>query len=253
MRHLCLLWIVALAACSAPDKAPLGANCEASSECASGLCAGGSCVDPAADSDGDGLTNAIESNLGSDGTRVDTDGDGVADPDELDGLALIDTDGDGTADITESGLLDADGDCVTDQYDSDDAHPTADMTPMVAAVCPTLGICGLQVTELRAACPDGQHAQCVFELVAGYADPEGACDGRDENCDGSVDEGFSGGCATPQTSFTGIGSASGTLATDRYRATLVVGHPAVGSAHTDRYRTLVGNNPGLAPRRPETP
>lgn len=243
-------------ACSDPKKRPLGSTCEFSTECASGLCLDGACVDPAGDPDNDGLTNAVEGSLGSDSTLADSDGDMIADPDELgDGLELVDTDGDGRPDIIESAVGDADADCVTDQYDNDDASPTSDVTPMVAAVCPTLGICGVAVSQLRATCPDGAHAECVFSEVVGYANPETACDGRDENCDGRVDEAFPGGCGGgPVTPFIGNNSAARTFGTSRYRATLVVGQPALGAGRTARYRALVGNNPGLAPRpTPEAP
>lgn len=250
-----LLCALALVACSDASKRPLGASCELAGECTSGLCLEGACVDPAGDLDSDGLTNGIEGELGSDSSLADSDGDSVSDPDELgNGLELIDSDGDGKPDIVESASGDADADCITDQYDSNDATPSDDVTPMVAAVCPTLGICGVEVAQLRAVCPDGAHAECVFSQVAGYANPEVRCDGRDENCDGRVDEAFPGGCGTPVTPFVGNNSAARTLATDRFRATLVIGQPTLGDGSTDRYRALVGNNPGLAPSRlPETP
>jgi len=246
---------MALLGCSDAGKRPLGASCEMAGECASGLCVDGACIDPAGDLDNDGLTNGIEGELGSDSGNADSDGDSVSDPDELGaGFALVDTDGDGKPDIVESATGDADADCVTDQYDRDDATPTSDVTPMVAAVCPTLGICGVAIDQLRATCPDGAHAECVFSQVAGYANPETRCDGRDENCDGRVDEAFPRGCKASVTPFVGNDSAARTLATARYRATLVVGQPALGAGQTTRYRALVGNNPGLAPSpAPETP
>lgn len=239
--------------CADKGKRPLGESCESSTECDSGLCYQGECVDPAADPDFDGLSNQVESDLGSNRNLSDSDGDGISDPDELDdNFALVDTDHDGRPDITESAVADADADCVTDQYDVDDATPTTDVTPMTQAVCPTLGICGVAVDQMRAACPDGAHAVCVFSDVPGYADPEVRCDGKDENCDGVVDEGFPRGCGASPGSIAVSTSAANTLATGRYRATLVVGPPALGTTTTSRYRALLGNNAGVAPR-PESP
>ena len=105
---------------------------------------------------------------------------------------------------------------------------------------------------MRAACPDGAHAICVFSDVPGYADPEVRCDGRDENCDGVVDEGFPKGCGGAPASVAVSTSAANALSTARYRATLVVGPPALGTTTTSRYRALLGNNAGVAPR-PESP
>ena len=67
-------------------------------------------VDPGADSDGDGLTNAEEDAAGTDPDKPDTDGDGLKDGRELDGFAKCaagtnplkkDTDDDGLADNVE--------------------------------------------------------------------------------------------------------------------------------------------------------
>lgn len=247
---------LSLVACNAGANKPLGATCGDSAECSSGLCHGGACVDPAADPDGDGLTNAIEVGLGSDLAEPDSDGDGALDPDELVGLELIDTDGDGKPDIVESSRSDADGDCVTDQYDGDDMNQTDDVAAMVQAVCPLSGICAAQVSALGAACPDGQGAVCVLSGVVGYAETELACDGRDENCDGQVDEGFAADCklAVGEPAFTAPASAARTVGTSRFRATLVVGQPALGAGGTGRHRALVGTHPGLTPiRPPESP
>jgi len=251
----CSIIVLGLGGCPDAGTRPFGATCDDSTQCSSGLCFGGECVNPDGDLDGDGLTNKIEADLGSDGALADSDGDGSLDPDELDGLGLVDSDGDGKADIIESGTADDDHDCITNQYDVDDATPSDDVSPMVAAVCPTLGICGVQVAALGAACPDGKQALCVFSQVVGYANPEAACDGRDENCDGVVDEGFPAGCgvtAAP-TAFTSLGSAAKTLATDRYRVTLVLDQPALGTVETATHRAHLGTNPSLAPLSLETP
>jgi hypothetical protein len=78
------------------------------------------------DSDGDGLTDELETALGTDSSLVDSDADGVSDTDELDFYALDpDTDGDGLEDAEElltygtNPLLgDTDGDDVSDGEES---------------------------------------------------------------------------------------------------------------------------------------
>lgn len=240
-----LLALGALGACGDSGKRPLGADCSASDECLSGLCVAGACLDPAADDDQDGLSNGLESALGSNPQSADSDADGLSDPDELAiDLSLHDIDGDGRADVIESAMADADGDCVTDQYDADDRTPASDVSAMVPAVCPHAGICGEQASRLRAACPDGVTAICVFDEVEGYADPERACDGRDENCDGRVDE--ADRCRRAQA-FIAPGSGGTTAATSRYRATLVLGQPATSSSRSARHVFHLGGNPVVSP------
>ncbi|MCB9792796.1 MAG: hypothetical protein H6741_08700 [Alphaproteobacteria bacterium] len=78
------------------------------------------------DSDGDGLTNAEEAELGTDPELADTDGDGLSDLDEDLGGSdplVVDTDGDGLTDYEESlaGTLatnpDSDGDGYLDGWE----------------------------------------------------------------------------------------------------------------------------------------
>jgi hypothetical protein len=210
-------------------------------------CMDGVCVDPAADPDSDGLINGVEIMVGSDGDLKDTDGDAILDPDELGpGLTLIDTDGDGKADVIESAIADIDGDCITDQFDAEDGVTNSDKSPMIDAVCPKEGVCGEQLDRLRAACPDGKSAVCILDDVVGYASPE-LCDGRDDDCDGRVDEDFPDGCGGPATRFTAPGSGGRTVSTARYRATLVMGQPALQDVSTARHRVIVGGNPFIAP------
>ena len=66
------------------------------------------------DSDGDGLTDKEEKNVGSDAHNSDTDADG-----KIDGAESIstDTDGDGVLDILESSIVDSDGDGTDDEHD----------------------------------------------------------------------------------------------------------------------------------------
>lgn len=191
------LWLALWAtttACPGDGKRPLGGSCEQDADCASGLCVAATCVDPEADEDHDGVTNAVEVALGSDPTSTDTDADRVADGDELGpDQRGVDTDGDARLDVVESGLEDRDGDCITDPYDAADDSPGVDLSPMRDVVCRQEGVCAAQRTALAVACRDG-HAICLYDRVAGFAEPEVACDGVDENCDGTIDEGLSTGC-----------------------------------------------------------
>ncbi|NVK31893.1 MAG: hypothetical protein HWE20_12870, partial [Gammaproteobacteria bacterium] len=68
------------------------------------------------DADGDGLSAAAETLLGSNPNSTDSDGDGI--PDGSEGTA--DTDQDGKPDILESNSSDLDGDGVVDQLDPND-------------------------------------------------------------------------------------------------------------------------------------
>lgn len=71
------------------------------------------------DSDGDGLSDTLETELGTDPNSQDSDDDGISDFDEVDaenGMA-IDTDGDGTIDALDS---DSDGDGVRDSDEVND-------------------------------------------------------------------------------------------------------------------------------------
>lgn len=240
-----MLWSGA-SACGDKGKRPLGGSCEQGEQCLSGACLEGLCVDPDADQDQDGLTNGLEIALGSDGGLSDTDSDGILDPTELgDGFALMDTDGDGKADIVESAIVDTDGDCIPDQYDADDGAPSDDKSPMIPVVCSLKGLCGEQRALLQAACPGGVGAVCVYAGVVGYAAEEVACDGVDEDCDGTVDD-VPGGCATGQPFIT-PGSGGRVVATSKYRATLVVGGPALGAPATAKHKVILGGNPVLAP------
>jgi len=244
------MWVAvaaALVACADPGKRPLGASCDGSDECGSGLCLDGACVDPLADADGDGLTNALEAALGSSAQDADSDGDGVRDPDELaPGQALVDTDGDGEADIIESAIADADGDCITDQFDARNTVPDADPSPMLSQVCQRQGICAAQEGRLRVTCPvAGGGARCEYDQIEGFADPEVACDGRDENCDGQVDEAFPGGCQAPVRSWLAPATSGLRTGTDRYRATLVFGPVPSATTTSTRYRATLGRVPAI--------
>ena len=74
-RSFFVLFVLSLAACSAPDDAGL-ASCTVQADCAAGeLCLAELCRSPDTDFDKDGLSNADELRLGTDPTNVDSDGD----------------------------------------------------------------------------------------------------------------------------------------------------------------------------------
>lgn len=233
-------------ACGDAGKRPLGASCESSDECGSGLCLDGACVEPFADADQDGLINKLEADLGSNALDGDSDGDGVRDPDELGpAQALVDTDGDGQADIIESAIADADEDCITDQFDARNETPDADPSPMLSQVCQREGICADQAGRLRVACPDGRAAECVYDEVEGFASPESACDGRDENCDGRVDEGFVGGCKGVAKGWLAPGTSGVRTQSANYRATLIYGPTPARETESRGHRAVLGQVPAI--------
>jgi len=83
---------------------------------------------PNNDSDGDGFSNIVEKNAGSNPLdaksmpNIDTDKDGKLDKDEMG----KDSDNDGKSDVVESAILDSDGDGVVDELDSDDKNQKND-------------------------------------------------------------------------------------------------------------------------------
>ncbi|MBL8718133.1 MAG: hypothetical protein JNL79_19285 [Myxococcales bacterium] len=114
------------------EPAPTGGFCGATTDCPTGfLCdiPTGACI---ADTDGDGLPDALEGTLGTDPTKKDSDGDGIDDFVETDGGKKTDTDGDGTIDALDTdsdgdglldkdeGTTDLDGDGAPNYRDTDD-------------------------------------------------------------------------------------------------------------------------------------
>ncbi len=174
--------------CGGGGVGPCGADL---SPCAGGVCLAGRCEPGAGDADSDGWSNADEVAAGTDPRNWDTDGDGVADGEEVgpDAAHPRDADGDGVPDAIESAREDADRDCVPDQADDrdDDPHPPADLVTKVN--CARKGVCGAAFALVSSRC-DGGVASCDYSLVPGYQGVEDHCDGQDNDCDGQTDEGF---------------------------------------------------------------
>ncbi|MCA9517965.1 MAG: hypothetical protein KC635_23660 [Myxococcales bacterium] len=159
--------VVALAAAFAgacgdgQKKRAIGAACDVSSQCQSGICGGGQCLDPEVDTDGDGLVNRVEAALGTDPVASDSDGDGVTDGSEVgaDVAHALDSDGDGKIDAIESATDDCDGDDVPDQDDPTDGtdsfgHCGGVVADPCALVCDAASSLG---------CEGFTSAQCLDE------------------------------------------------------------------------------------------
>ena len=131
---------------------------------------------PAADPDGDDLTNEEEAALGTDPEDPDTDGDG-----DSDGTDCAPLDGaihDGASEITDDGIdQDCNGfDTVTCFEDADgDGFGTADELLVDDGACDDAG-----ESDLDTDCDDGD------ELV--HPDAEEVCNGVDDDCDPGTDE-----------------------------------------------------------------
>ena len=131
--------LLGLAGCGAEEEKPRpnGQLCESPGQCESNLCHSATCLDPAADDDGDGLINEVEFALGTDAKSSDSDGDGIPDFTEVvSPSAPADQDGDGMIDAVESAHVDGDCNQLSDQYDNPDVVEPGEVEDSFEATCP---------------------------------------------------------------------------------------------------------------------
>ena len=186
---IALIAVCAVAGCTA-DKSAAGAPCRASSECGTGLCYVNVCLVPGRDEDGDGLDNATEHALGSNPLAADTDNDGKPDGAEVgpDLAHPLNGDDDALADVLESAVADVDRDCLADEVDAHNTVPETDTHVLAAIGCGHVGVCAAAGADVVAVCTN-DVLSCDYHNVPGFAVSE-TCDGKDNDCDGEVDEGF---------------------------------------------------------------
>jgi hypothetical protein len=92
-----------------------------------------------------------------------------------------------------------------DNHDNDcDGQTDEGITEVAASPCKKVGAC---VVGVAAVCNAGQWS-CDYSAVTGYEAGETSCDGQDNDCDGSTDEGTSGGACVNQNVY---GICNGTV------------------------------------------
>jgi len=171
-------------------------SCVTGGECESGICQENVCQAPDGDYDGDGLRNKRESLFGLAADKADSDGDGLGDAEEFgdDLNKPKDSNGNGKPDALESNIVDSDGDCMLDAFDTVPGGP--DPLPAASALCAN-GVCAANLAQVQVLCSPGsgdgvvlgcKGCICQATGVTGWQASEQACDGLDNDCDGGTDE-----------------------------------------------------------------
>jgi hypothetical protein len=187
-----IILLILVQGCGPADEAE-GATgpCSADQPCAKGMvCFDATCLTEDGDPDWDGLATAVEIASGTSPFSWDTDHDGVNDGEEFgEGVQASDTDFDGIPDSLESVSADHDGDCIPDQWDPSDGALAGDDSAAIWQLCRPNGFCADNWETLTIICVERKPV-CADAFGIPIPLTEQSCNGVDDDCDGSTDEGL---------------------------------------------------------------
>jgi hypothetical protein len=96
----------------------------------------------------------------------------------------------GISDVVETGdetsEESGEPDVVDPPEDSNSPPPDVDLCDVLPEPCLTEGVC---ISGVKSSCKDGEWT-CSYQFVADYEVEETVCDGKDNDCDGAIDEGL---------------------------------------------------------------
>ena len=182
--------VVSLAACGGEQELrSAGESCTQDDVCEANLCYTSVCLEPAADDDLDGLSNAIEAQLKTDPRKADSDEDGLLDAWEVGSLqSPLDEDGDGLIDANESNTADDDADCIPDQKDHKDDPPEEDLLAVADKACCCDGPCSASgIAVSPASCIPDEDGTPIIGCPEGLQDDYDG-DGIPDVCDLCFDD-----------------------------------------------------------------
>ena len=175
IKFIALVWLLSPLGCGQEQALrSAGEACTQDEGCEANLCFESTCLEPAADDDLDGLTNAIEVALGTAPQEADSDGDGVPDGWEVGSpQSPADEDGDGLIDALESALDDEDADCIPDQKDKVMDGVEEDLLALADKACCCDGLCSDSGVEVSpASCAQDSSGQMVITCPEGLQPDE---------------------------------------------------------------------------------